>query len=157
MYNKHSPNLSALYGLVLELMTTVNNAQVHATLLKEAGVSIDRALRQLLVRIAAEGPLGVGELSTRVGRDHTTVSRQVAKLSRMGLIQRQAGEQDRRTSQLAVSVQGQHLVDELEAARVRMFSSLLESWSETDQSELIRLLSRLVADTKDRLDLLTNS
>lgn len=154
MHYTHIQNLSLLYGLVLELMTTVNSPQVHAALLKEAGVSIDRALRQLLVRISMEGPIGVGELGVRVGRDHTTVSRQAAKLEQLGFVKRVANKRDRRISTLSITADGRDMVETLEAARARMFSSLLEPWSEQDQKELIRLMSRLVGDTKERLDVL---
>lgn len=154
MHNTHIRNLSLLYGLVLELMTTVNSPQVHALLVKEAGVSIDRALRQLLVRIELEGPIGVGDLGARVGRDHTTISRQVAKLEQAGFVKRSVNKRDRRVSTIAVTPLGTSMVETLEAARARMFSTLLEKWSEHDQSELVRLMTQLVGGTKERLDVL---
>jgi predicted transcriptional regulator len=67
-------------------------------LLREAGVSLDRALFSLLVLIQRRGPLGVGELADRVGRDYTTVSRQVAKLEHLSLVTRRASGSQRRRS-----------------------------------------------------------
>ena len=58
------------------------------------GISLERALFPLLVGIERLGPIGIVELADRAGRDHTTVSRQVAKLESLGLVARHAGAAD---------------------------------------------------------------
>lgn len=45
----------------------------------------------------------VGELADSVGRDYTTVSRQVAKLESLGLIARRAGKTDRGVTEAVVT------------------------------------------------------
>ena len=59
-------------------------------MIREAGIALDRALFPLLVVIERRGPIGVVDLAGRVGRDYTTVSRQIAKLEGLGLIERRA-------------------------------------------------------------------
>ena len=76
---------------MVDLFTLMNEPQRDDTLLKEAGVSLDRALFPLLVGIERYGPIGVVDLADKAGRDHTTISRQVTKLESLGLIERQPG------------------------------------------------------------------
>ncbi|XFC37133.1 MarR family transcriptional regulator [Stenotrophomonas indicatrix] len=60
------------------------------------GVHLDQALFRLLVVIERLGPIGVVELADRLGRDYTTISRQVTKLERMELVIRHDNAEDRR-------------------------------------------------------------
>ena len=79
MQNTHIARLlPPLHEALIDLVGFFNRPQNDAILVREAGVSLDRALFPLLVRIQRRGPLGVGELADLVGRDYTTVSRQVA-------------------------------------------------------------------------------
>ena len=117
-------------------------------LLREAGVSLDRALFPLLVLIQRRGPLGVGELADWVGRDSTTVSRQVAKLESLGLVARRAGKTDRRVTEAVVT--GKAMSEMLDAARERLAGSALAGWSEHDLEELARLLRRFADNLTHR-------
>ena len=56
-----------LVGALMDLVGFLNSPQRDDLLLREAGVSLDRALFPLLVRIGAQGPLGVAELAAMVG------------------------------------------------------------------------------------------
>ncbi len=92
--------------------------------------------------IQRRGPLGVGELADRVGRDYTTVSRQVAKLESLGLVARRPGKTDRRVTEAVVTEKGQAMSEMLDAARERLAAKALAGWSEEDLVELARLLRR---------------
>jgi DNA-binding MarR family transcriptional regulator len=143
--------LRQLHETLLDLVGLFNQPQRDAALIKEAGVDIDRALFPLLVRIERRGPLGIVELAGLVGRDYTTVSRQVAKLEKLGLVTRQTGTHDRRVSDLAVTEAGRAMNLAFDAARERLMWPLLAEWSADDRSDLTRLLRRLVDDAKSRV------
>ena len=57
-------------------------------MVREVGIALDRALFPLPVMIERLGPTGIVDLADRVGRDYTTVSRQVSKLEEFGLVTR---------------------------------------------------------------------
>jgi len=59
--------------------------QNDEALVRDAAIPLDRALFPLLVAVERFGPIGVVDLADRVGRDYTTVSRQVARLESLGL------------------------------------------------------------------------
>ena len=85
----------------------MNRPQRDEALIKAAGIPLDRALFPLLVGIERFGPIGVVELADRVGRDYTTVSRQVAKLESLGLVERRPNPADRRVREAVRHREGQ--------------------------------------------------
>jgi DNA-binding MarR family transcriptional regulator len=135
-----------LHEALLDLVGFFNRPQNDAVLVREAGVSLDRALFPLLVRIQRRGPLGVGELADLVGRDYTTVSRQVAKLESLDLITRRPGTTDRRVTEAVVTEKGQAVSELFDTARERLAQRALADWSEEDLKELARLLRRFTDD-----------
>lgn len=143
MQNTHKRGtLRMLHEALVDIVGVINRPQNDAILLREAGVSLERALFPPLVVIQRRGPIGVGELADRVGRDYTTVSRQVAKLESLGLVVRREGKADRRVTETVVTDKGQAMSDALDAARERLARIALADWSEHDLRELARLLRR---------------
>ncbi len=149
VYNTHmDPLLRQLHEALLDLVGILNEPQRDAAMIAEAGIALDRALFPLLVRIERRGPLGVVELADISGRDHTTVSRQVAKLEELGLVTRQTAKHDKRARALAVTRKGLAMTKALDAARERRAAPVLRDWSLKDKQTLARLLTRLAHDAK---------
>lgn len=91
-----SEQMKALHGALIRVVSALNRPRNDEKLIAEAGIQLDRALFSILISIERLGPIGVVELAERAGRDYTTVSRQVAKLEKLGLIIRQHNAIDRR-------------------------------------------------------------
>ena len=134
--------LRQLHGAVLDIVAAMNRPQRDEALIKEAGIPLDRALFPLLVGIERFGPIGVVELADRVGRDYTTVSRQVAKLESLGLVERRGAAADRRVREAVVSSRGKAMTDLVDAARERIGRAIFESWDEAEIDELVRLMRK---------------
>lgn len=141
-----SGQLRALHGALIDIVGVMNRPQRDEKMVREAGISLDRALFPLLVGIEKRGPIGVVELADRVGRDYTTVSRQVAKLESLGLVQRQAGKDDRRVREAVATAKGKALTDKVDAARERMGRAIFERWDAKDVDELVRLMRKFADD-----------
>src|SRR5271154_3219589 len=92
-----------LHAVLLQLNGYMNRPDVDQAFLARAGVKLDRALFPLLTRIGLAHPISVVELASLVGRDHSTVSRQVAKLETLGLVERQAAKGGQRGRRLGPS------------------------------------------------------
>jgi len=112
--------LRELHGALLEIVGVMNRPQRDEAMIREAGIALDRALFPLLVLVERLGPIGVVELADRVGRDYTTVSRQVAKMETLGLITRQANASDRRVREAVVTAQGKAMTARIDEARNRI-------------------------------------
>lgn len=138
-----SEQIRELHAALLCIGDAMNRPDNDKRLLGEASISLDRALFPLLVRIERLGPIGVVDLAARIGRDYTTVSRQVAKLQSIGLVNRQSGSTDRRVNEAVVTPEGKALTDALDAARDRLGRMFFSKWSKQDFSELVRLVRKL--------------
>src|SRR3984885_10570382 len=98
-----------LHHALVDLMGLMNRPQRDSALLQEAGVSLDRALFPLLIVVERKGPVGVVELGEFVGRDYTTVSRQIAKLDSLGLIARRPSKADNRVHEAVITAKGKKM------------------------------------------------
>lgn len=141
--NTHiAAQLRLLHASLLDIMTVMNQPQRDEALIREAGIPLDRALFPLLVRVERFGPIGVVDLADRVGRDYTTVSRQVARLESLGLVERQAQAADRRVREASVTPKGRAMTDRVDAARDRIGHMILASWEMSDIDDLVRLMRK---------------
>jgi DNA-binding MarR family transcriptional regulator len=141
--------LRELHRAVLDIVGAMNRPQRDETLMKKAGIRLDRALFPLLVGIERFGPIGIVELADRVGRDHTTVSRQVAKLESLGLAQRQESAADRRVREAVITAKGKAMTDLVDAARERIGRAIFATWEPRELEELVRLMRRFADAFKD--------
>ena len=105
--NTHiSEQLRQIHSAMLDIVSVMNRPQRDEALIREAGIPLDRALFPLLVLIGRFGPIGVVDLADRVGRDYTTVSRQVAKLESLDLVERRESVADRRVRAAVATAKG---------------------------------------------------
>lgn len=141
--NAHiGPQIRQLHAALLEIVAVMNQPQRDEAMARAAGIPLDRALIPLLVVIERRGPIGVVDLADRIGRDYTTIRRQVSKLDELGLVRRQAGATDRRVRQAVVTPEGRAMTDAIDAARERMGAAIFSDWERHDVIELVRLMSK---------------
>ena len=137
------PLLRQIHDALFDLIRVANAPQPDAMLINEAGITLDRALLPLLARIGRFGRVGVVELAEMVGRDYTTVSRQVAKLESLGLIARTPGATDKRVREATLTPAGEAMNAALDGARERLFRAHFDRWPEHEKTELARLLRKM--------------
>lgn len=139
---QNTRNLDRLGSALIDLLGVLNSPQRDEALLREADVNLDRALFPLLIALGVRGPLTVAELADLVGRDHTTVSRQLPKLADLKLIRRREGKADRRTNASELTGSGSKIVRKIALARRRLLAKALADWSDDDLQTLANLNRR---------------
>lgn len=144
-----SSQLRSLHAALIDIMTVMNLPQRDEALIRAAGIKLDRALFPLLVLIERMGPIGVVDLADRVGRDYTTVSRQVAKLDDLGLVARREGAADKRVREAIVTAEGKAMTDRLDAARERIGRSVFKTWEQQELTDLVRLMRKFADAIKE--------
>ena len=102
---------------MLDLAAFINDPRQDWRMMAEAGLDLDPAFLPLLVRLGARGPSSVVELADELGRDHSTMSRQLGRLEAAGLVARAASPTDGRVRIASVTAKGQAAVAALSAAR----------------------------------------
>lgn len=140
MQDAHKYDVTDFHGALLDIIGVMNQPQRDDSLLSEAGVSLDQILFPLLVTIDRYGPLGVVELADRLGRDYTTVSRQVKRLEAQGLVQKKPGAKDKRVSEVTTSEQGKALTMKIAQARMTLMNQIFKNWQEEEVRNLFRLV-----------------
>jgi DNA-binding MarR family transcriptional regulator len=141
----HTHDIDAIAAAMMDLIGLLNSPRQDEVLLAAAGVSLPRALFPLLVRIGASGAIGVSLLAEQAGRDHSTISRQVAALEKLGLVKRRANADDSRINEAAITAKGEQTVSRITKARRKLLGRLLSDWSEKERHDLARL-NRKLAD-----------
>ena len=142
--------LPQLHRSLIDIAGVLNRPENDAAMLERAGLSLERALFPLIVLVERLGPIGVVDLAGRVGRDYTTVSRQVARLEELGLVTRRINARDGRIREAAITPAGKAATDAVDKARANLAVKLFRDWSEQDFDDLVRLL-RLFADQIENL------
>lgn len=145
-----SAQLRALHGALMTIVSVMNRPQRDEAMVREAGISLDRALFPLLVSIERLGPIKVGDLADRLGRDYTTVSRQISKLESLGFISTQEGAQDRRVREAVVTPKGKTLTGKIDTARERIARAIFASWEEQEFEDLVRLMQKFATAIEDK-------
>lgn len=146
VYDTHiKAALPDLHRSLIDIVSVMNRPERDVAMLEMAGLTLERALFPLLVLIERLGPIGVVDLAARAGRDYTTVSRQVARLEEIGLVERRPGSVDRRVREAVITARGKAATDAVDAARENMAVTLFRDWESKDFDDLVRLM-RMFAD-----------
>jgi DNA-binding MarR family transcriptional regulator len=134
--------LKDLHRSLLDIASAMNRPQRDAYVIRAAAISLDRALFSLLVGVERVGPIALVELADRVGRDYTTVSRQVSKLEQLGLVKREPNTVDRRVRKVAITHRGKAMTSRIDSARERIGRKIFATWEPQEVEALIRLMRK---------------
>lgn len=134
--------LRDLHGSLIDIVSVMNRPQRDAVMVREAGIALDRALFPLLVMVERLGPIGIVDLADRVGRDYTTVSRQVTKLEGLGFVERRSTATDGRVREAVITASGKALTDKIDVTREAMARTIFADWADQDVTDLVRLMRR---------------
>jgi DNA-binding MarR family transcriptional regulator len=116
---------------------------ISARLAGEVHPDLDGAAYGLLALLQDAGPLRAGDLVARLGLDKSTVSRQVASLVELGLVDRTPDPDDGRAQVLTPSAEGSARLARIREARRARWEADLDDWPAEDVAVLGRLLGRL--------------
>jgi DNA-binding MarR family transcriptional regulator len=127
---------------------------ISARLAGELHPDLDGAAYGLLALLQDAGPLRASDLVLRLGLDKSTVSRQVASLVALGLVDRTADPDDGRAQVLTPSSEGAARLARIREARRARWEDDLADWPAEDVATLGALLARLnqVGEARDAQD-----
>jgi DNA-binding MarR family transcriptional regulator len=127
---------------LLEIASVMNRPERDEEILRVAGISLERALFPVLAVSERFGSIGVLELAARLGRDYTTVSRQLSRLEGLGLVTRHEKADDRRIKEVRVTPPGLKMIERIDRAREQIAGSIFAGWSKADVKQLYRLIGK---------------
>jgi DNA-binding MarR family transcriptional regulator len=116
---------------------------ISARLAGELHPDLDGAAYGLLSLLQDTGPLRASDLVGRLGLDKSTVSRQVANLVDLGLVDRAADPVDGRAQVLTPSAVGAARLARIREVRRARWETDMSDWPASDVATLADLLRRL--------------
>ncbi|KAA2251385.1 winged helix DNA-binding protein [Solihabitans fulvus] len=129
--------LSVLFSRARSLSMSLA-AQVHP--------GLDAASYALLLHVADVGSARAAEVVDRTGLDKSTISRQLARLVELGLVERAQDTSDGRARIVRLTEDGEHRLDQVRTERRKKLRRKLTTWSTDDLHTLSTVLSRLNED-----------
>jgi DNA-binding MarR family transcriptional regulator len=126
--------LSVLFGRARSFSLQVA-AAVHP--------GLDTASYALLVHLYETGPVRAAEIVERTGLDKSTVSRQIARLEELGLLERAVDSADGRARIVQLTATGHDRLEDVRTDRRKLLRQRLEDWSTEDMQTFSTLLERL--------------
>jgi DNA-binding MarR family transcriptional regulator len=127
----------------------LNITRTARRLRQEAGGELGPSLIAALSTISRFGPLTPSELASRERVQRPTATRLLARLAERGFVTRTADPQDRRSSLLAITAEGQALLGELRMRKDAYLARRLRTLSAEDRATLRRaadILERMLED-----------
>lgn len=98
------------------------------------------------------GPARVSALAESVHSDVSTVSRQVSHLVAHGLVVKVSDPDDGRAQRVALTDEGESLVQRLQDGRGKWIQRMLADWDDDKARDFTRYLHEFVAKLSDELD-----
>jgi DNA-binding MarR family transcriptional regulator len=134
---------AAYEDLEHELAVVMRRARgLSGALARDVHPELDASAYGLLARIDEVGSVRVTDLASYFSVGKPTVSRQVALLEQLALVQRTQNDEDARSRHLSLTENGRALVARAREARQERTRVTLESWSAEEVAQFATLLRR---------------
>ena len=118
--------------------------------LDDAGIDMSAEEISILTVLAhLDGPERMKPLSEKLGRDATTVSRQVAGLEEAGLVERSPCPDDGRATVVTITKAGSKLVEQTIPLILALRGRAMKGISKAEAKTLVNVLSRMLNNLKN--------
>ena len=118
--------------------------------LDDAGIDMSAEEISILTVLAhLDGPERMKPLSEKLGRDATTVSRQVAGLEEAGLVERSPCPDDGRATVVTITKAGSKLVEQTIPLTLALRGRAMKGISKSEAKTLVNALSRMLNNLKN--------
>lgn len=120
-------------------------AAAQADLARRVHADLDASAFPLVAVIGDESGIRATELAQRFGIGRATISRQLARLEQLGLIQRVTDPSDSRGQLLSLTALGEEQLASTRSGRLAHYEQVFQDWDDADLERLAELLARYSA------------
>lgn len=131
-----------IFEAFIDLITIFNRPDRDRELIARAGVNLEAAAFGVLVGIGHLRSAGVGELAATMGKNYSSVSRQIDKLESAGLVRTSPSKEDARVRMSELTEEGQQIVSMIAKTRHSIMREAMADWTEEEKTQLLRALQR---------------
>ncbi|UVJ40488.1 MarR family winged helix-turn-helix transcriptional regulator [Arthrobacter sp. CJ23] len=130
---------------IFDLQRTLRCAvSAHLSKVPDIGLAL-----QGVMRFIGDGESRAGQVAARLGVTAPVLSRHIAELEELGLVDRRPDPADGRAQLLVLTGTGAAKLREFEERRSERVRNYLSDWSEEDALEATRVLQKLTASLQD--------
>jgi DNA-binding MarR family transcriptional regulator len=135
--------LDHLFQAIIELVSILNRPDRDKKLIAQAGVHLEDAAFRVLAGIGHMQAASVGELAGMMGRNYSSVSRQIDKLEAAGLVRTYPSPADSRMRMSELTEDGKNILTMIQSTRQRIMREALGDWTQEEKISLLQHLTRL--------------
>jgi len=128
---------------LVSIVSFFNRTDRDKKFVKAAGIDLEATSFQLFVTIGRMQPTNVSDLANMMGKSHSSVSRQIDKLEKGGLIVTRDSEEDARIRSIQLSKQGTELTKTIDTTRLKEIKMVMSDWSDDEKKVLLENLQHL--------------
>ncbi|WP_218096243.1 MarR family winged helix-turn-helix transcriptional regulator [Paenibacillus solanacearum] len=140
-----------VFKALVDLVSLLNRPDRDKKMIADAGVSLEAATFRVFVGIVHLQPTSVGDLAAMMGKNYSSVSRQIDKLETAGLVHTYPSSSDSRFRLSELTKYGEEINAMIRLARERNMREALADWTLDEKNVLLNNLRRLF-ESLQRLD-----
>lgn len=132
-----------IFKALIDLVSIINRPDRDKKMIANAGVNLEAATFRVFVGIGHLQPTSVGDLADMMGKNYSSVSRQIDKLETTGLVKTYPSSSDSRIRVSELTKYGEEVIATINHSRERIMSEALVDWTPEEKSDLLNHLRRL--------------
>lgn len=141
-------------AVMAQMMSALSRLTTRGRIRKEMaaeGAKLSPTDLWLVDRLSEAGPARMSELATWQAVDRSTMTTQINRLLKAGLVHRTPHPEDRRSVVVSLTDAGRELQEESRAVARATFDSMLADWTPSEREQLTESLTHLVASMERHL------
>jgi DNA-binding MarR family transcriptional regulator len=140
-----APNLGETMESALSTILRWTTRADNRRLLHDSkGAALSSTDSWLLERVVASGPVRMSQLADWMAVDKSTITTEIGRLEKAGLVSRQPDPRDRRAVLVTSTDAGRTAIERHKKVAQDVYNTLVGKWNEHDRAEFSRLLDRFV-------------
>lgn len=132
-----------IFEALIDLVSLLNRPDRDKKMIIKAGVNLEAAAFRVFGGIVHLQPTSVGDLATMMGKNYSSVSRQIDKLESVGLVRTYPSNADSRIRISELTKYGEEINSRISLTRESIMRDALSDWTPVEKKELLNNLKRL--------------
>lgn len=132
-----------IFKAVIDLVSILNRPDRDKKMIANAGVNLEAAAFRVFVGIGHLESTSVGDLAAMLGKNYSSVSRQIDKLETAGLVHTYPSNEDSRIRVSELTNYGKEVNSIINLTRQRIMREALADWTPEEKTHLLNNLKRL--------------
>lgn len=132
-----------IFEALLDMVSLLNRPDRDKKMIIQAGVNLEAAAFRVFGGIVHLQPTSVGDLAAMMGKNYSSVSRQIDKLESAGLVRTYPSDADSRIRISELTKYGEEINSKISLTRERIMQGALSDWNPEQKKDLLNNLRRL--------------